>query len=338
MPNRVFVPQVVSAVAPNDELYIFVNNTTTQRTVYTADGVTVLPQPLLAYDDLTFDDFYILDNTACTLLLQSQDGTVRPGFPMNDVYPSSVAGSSAASVAFDPIELVAETNVQDAIEVIAELATGQPAAALRSVIPWRTGGTGNAFTITPDPPLTAYGETGFFLISPDRSASTGAVTLNVSGLGTRELRARDSEGAVRDLFPGEVRANRTLGVSYDGVRFYIEFGQWPIRITSGNDTIIRHSDGTMALRKIVELNLATTAFQDFAFPTGATFLGDSITASLSCNGNPTTPDTDTSGFLDALGGLALIAHQAPSPRWRVSVRDTTASTLPMCLRAEGRWY
>jgi hypothetical protein len=267
MPNRVFVPQVVSAVAPNDELFVFVNNTTTQRTVYASDGVTVLSQPLVAFDDLTFPEFYILDNTACTLLMRSQDDTVRPGYPMNDVYPSSVAGSSAASVAFDPIELVAETNVQDAIEVIAELATGQPAAALRSVIPWRTGGTGNAFTITPDPPLTAYGETGFFLISPDRSASTGAVTLNVSGLGTRELRARDSAGAVRDLF-----------------------------------------------------------------------LGDSITASLSCNENPSTSSPETSGFLTALGNLALIAHQTPTPRWRVSVRDTTSATISMCLRAEGRWY
>lgn len=338
MPNRVFVPQVVSAVAPNDELFVFENNTTTQRTVYAADGTTVLSQPLVAYDDLTFDEFYILDNTACTLLLRSQDEATRPGYPINDVYPSSVAGSTAAGVAFDPIEGVAETDVQAAIEAVAGLATSQPETALRSVIPWRTGGTGNAFTITPDPPLTAYGETGFFLISPDRSVSSGAVTLNVNGLGARELRARDSAGALRDLFPGEIRANRTLGVSYDGVRFYIEFGQWPIRITSGNDTIIRHSDGTMVARSIVTLNLATADFQDFAFPAGTTFQGDSITASMSCNSNPSTPDPATSGFLTALGNLALIAHTTPTPRWRVSVRDTTAATISMCLRAEGRWY
>ena len=338
MPNRVFVPQVVSAVAPGDELFIFENNTTTQRTVYEADGVTVLNQPLVATSALTFADFYVLDNTACTLLMRSADDAVRPGYPVSDVYPSSVAGSSASQVAFDPIEGVPETNVQSALVAVAGLATSQPATALRSVFPWRTGGTGNAFTITPDPPLTAYGSSGFFLISPDRSAAVGAATLNVNGLGERELRARDSNGSLRDLFPGEVRANRTLGVSFDGGRFFIEFGQWPIRITSGNDTIIRHSDGTLVVRKIVTLNLATTAFQDFAFPTGATFLGDSITASLSCNENPSTPNTDTSGFLMALGNLALIAHALPTPRWRVSVRDTTSATISMCLRAEGRWY
>jgi hypothetical protein len=94
----------------------------------------------------------------------------------------------------------------------------------------------------------------------------------------------------------------------------------------------------MIVRSIVTLNLATFAFQDFAFPTGTLFLGDSITASLSCNENPSTPDPATSGFLTALGNLALIAHQTPTPRWRVSVRDTTAATISMCLRAEGRWY
>lgn len=338
MPNRVFVPQVVSAVAPDDELYIFVNNTTTQRTVYTSDGVTVRSQPLVAHSDLTFDEFYILDNTACTLLMQSQDGTVRPGFPLNDVFPSSVAGSTASAVAFDPIEAVAETNVQDAIEAVAGLAMSQPEISARSLTPWATGGTGDAYTITPDPALTAYGTNHFFLIRPDRTATTTTPTLNVNGLGAREIRARDNTGATRVLFPSELRLHRTIGVSYDGVRFYIEFGQFPIRNSSGNDTIIRHGDGTMTLRKIVDVDLSTFALQDFAFPTGAVFIGESITASLSCNSNPTTGDAETSGTLDALGGLALIAHQTPTPRWRVSVRDTTGSTISMCLRAEGRWY
>ena len=329
MPNRVFVPQVVSAVAPDDELYIFVNNTTTQRAVYEADGVTVLSQPLVAYSDLTFDDFYILDNTACTLLLTSQDGAVRPGFPVSDVYPSSVAGSAASGVSFSPIEGVAATDVQAAIVAVAGLAGAQPEIVARSLTPWSTGGTGDAFTITPDPPLTAYGTQQFFLIRPDRPNTISLPTLNVNGLGQRQLRARDSAGAARALLVGEFQANRTVGVSYDGVRFYLEFGNFPVRSTT-TGAVVRHSDGSMVVRRDATLDLTTNAMLDVSFP-------DEFAGGVSVSFNATQTPGGTG--MDALAS-AIIVGDLTNQRWRISVRSPEASggSISIQLRAEGRWF
>ena len=81
------------------------------------------------------------------------------------------------------------------------------------------GGTGNAITLTPATAQTSYAfGIGFSFVA--EAVNTGAVTVNVSGLGAKDL---TKAGNVA-LLPGEIRVGAIVQIMYDGTRF-----QWVAR-------------------------------------------------------------------------------------------------------------
>lgn len=74
------------------------------------------------------------------------------------------------------------------------------------VVTGTDGGIVNAYTVTPTTALTAYGTRMVALFSPS-ATSTGAVTLNISGLGAKSVKAVDGSALVAgDLVAGSVYA------------------------------------------------------------------------------------------------------------------------------------
>lgn len=78
------------------------------------------------------------------------------------------------------------------------------------------GGTVDAITLTPSPAITAYtaGQTFSFIAS---GANTGAVTVNVSGLGAKDVTVN---GTSR-LYAGDIPSGATVLITYDGTRFQL---------------------------------------------------------------------------------------------------------------------
>ena len=103
------------------------------------------------------------------------------GYPMDNIVPEIAEQQDASGIAFAPIEGIPATNVQGAMEIVAGLYTEQEHTLLRCFVPYTTGGTGNAYTITPSPAVTALTTGLSLVVMPDR-AITGATTLNVHDL------------------------------------------------------------------------------------------------------------------------------------------------------------
>lgn len=76
-------------------------------------------------------------------------------------------------------------------------------------------GAANAYVITPAPAITAYSAGQRFVFRAG-NANTGNSTINVSGLGTRELRR---DGGANQLSSGDIQANGLYEIIYDGSNF-----------------------------------------------------------------------------------------------------------------------
>ncbi len=81
------------------------------------------------------------------------------------------------------------------------------------------GGTANALTISLNPPITAYAAGQEFRFISGAAANTGAVTLNINGLGAVAVNKGDGTLA---LTAGNLPASVSVTVEYDGTRFRLK--------------------------------------------------------------------------------------------------------------------
>lgn len=81
------------------------------------------------------------------------------------------------------------------------------------------GGTGNAITITLYPVATGYaaGMTIKFIAA---ASNTGAVTINIDGLGTRNIQ-KISSGSLQNLVAGDLVSGGVYEITYDGAQFQL---------------------------------------------------------------------------------------------------------------------
>jgi len=80
------------------------------------------------------------------------------------------------------------------------------------------GGTANAITLSPAPIVAAYatGQKFAFLAA---NTNTGATTVNVSGLGAKNLFLKRAGGAPSACVGGEIQGATIVEIAYDGTRF-----------------------------------------------------------------------------------------------------------------------
>lgn len=344
MANRIFAAQVVRAIEatpiPDAELYVFSSGTTTQKTVYASDGTTVLSQPLVSYSDGRFDPFYTLDNLPVTVLITDDLGNPLPGYPVNDIYPDSAAGSQADGVSFAPIESVPETTVQAAIEAVAALATSQDATLLRTLTAWTTGGSGNAYTITPTPAVAAVTSGMAFLVQPDRM-NTAAATLNVSGIGARNIRKRSRTGAATALVAGDLQPGGAVLAIYDGTQFILSLDYGRPEAGSGlGGGYTRWPDGTQICDATVTLTFLAADFVATTWVYEKPFAAGSIPA--------VTVQLPTPASLTGMAAVDLGRSYATSGAVSASVGAVRSFGAPVFgegdsvanvrVTATGRWF
>jgi hypothetical protein len=85
------------------------------------------------------------------------------------------------------------------------------------------GGTANAITLTLPYAPTAYAEYQKFTFKPSAN-NTGAVTINVNGLGVKDLKKDGGDGALTALEADDLKANIPVDVIYDGTDFILQLG------------------------------------------------------------------------------------------------------------------
>lgn len=130
-----------------------------------------------------------------------------------------------------------------------------------------TGGTGNAYTITSNRTVSAYSNGMEFAFRANR-ANTGAITLNVSGVGAVAVNYRDGT-AVRS---GDIKVNAIYRVVYNSTTttFMLE-NQAATDAHRGTVELATNTEaftGTDATRALVPANfndksLATSGYQKF---------------------------------------------------------------------------
>ena len=216
--NQVFLPDGTPFVGA--QAWFFENKTTTQLEITDAEG-TPLSQPVQADGAGMFPDVYTASAESMRVLLTDPGGAHLPGYPKDNIVPYPTSGTGARSIGFSPSEDIPATDVQAAIELVQGQSTAQAGIVERALTPLRTGGSANAYTITPSPALGAYGSWHAFLVVPDR-ANAGAATINVNGLGARPWRRRNALGAVVELPAGYAQPGTSYLVSYDGSSFVTE--------------------------------------------------------------------------------------------------------------------
>ena len=264
MPNRLFWGQAPRALVetplPNARLRVFANRTTTQVPVTDAAG-NVLSQPLESYADGTFDPIYRATGEPVRILLTDANDIPLPGYPLDDCLIFSTEGTGAAGVPFDPTEGIPQTNVQDAIEAVAAIASGQNNLLSRTLTFWTTGGSGPNYTISPSPAVSTYAIGQGFHIVPNRENPPlpAIASLNVNGRGATTLCKPGRDGYPISLEGGELQPGQPVMVLYDGLQWVIA-GQTP---NSGNNIYgyyCREASGLMVCRSIgVRATFATVA-------------------------------------------------------------------------------
>ncbi len=250
MSNRAFFTQTNRALDANGDpvagakAFFYANRTTDMVAVYSDPAFeNERSQPVYADAAGIFPAVFVQGSDAIRVLVTDENSVPISGYPIDDVAASGF-GSTASGIGFSPTESLPYTDVQRAIEAAGALASDQTEVAQRALTIWGTGGTGNAYTISPSPAITGYGSWQLFLVRPDR-ANTGAATLNVNGLGTRNLRYVDpATGNVTDFASGELAAHRAFIAAYDGTQF-IHLGERGITQADGDTRYLQKTGGSI---------------------------------------------------------------------------------------------
>ncbi len=196
--------------------YWYEAGTSTPLTVYTDSALSVAhATPQVADANGVFAQVWVAVGTAGKVDVQDPDtATSLPGYPQDNVGVSAGSGATASTITFAPVTGNTATDVQTAI---ANNVTSIRAADNEKRI-YTTAGSADAYTITTINTATAYatGQTFRLLINRD---NTGAVTLNVDGLGAKDVQVYDSAASLAALAAGEWQIGQIIVVTYDGTRF-----------------------------------------------------------------------------------------------------------------------
>lgn len=195
---------------------------------------------------------------------------------------------------------------------------------------WADSGTADAMVITPSPAITAYAVGQEFLVKKSAASNTGAVTLNVNGLGAKSIKNEVGD----DPIAGEIPLSSFVQVVYDGTNFIlVSLGPY---IASGTGAVARSRNDKARERLSVTdfgaipdaaetpanaaINIAAiqacfdavSAGDEVFFPNGSYWLGDGVAGrlyitkelTLAGEGWGTELKWDTTAWTDDVGSEA----------------------------------
>jgi len=242
------------------------------------------------------------------------------------VFDSLADITSAANIALSP-NVLEEGFVQGAME------------ALESRLPsgWGTvGGTGDAITVTHTPAWPAL-VPGQLLIFKAAATNTGAVTVDVDGLGAKPMVKRDGSAMSVD----DIKVNTGVIAVYDGTS-YIHMSFRPIKsgdITDGQVgtaalasnavTMTKIADSNVTSAKIASSAVTTAKIADGAV-TGAKFADGTVTSAKVADANITTAkiaDAAVTLAKIAVGTIGDILYAGASGVWAMLGAGTAGKFL-----------
>lgn len=150
---------------------------------------------------------FSLDNNAITT-----NGTLTPA-SQDDAVPAATGGGNVSLT----MNAMAQALLNK-VQYVRDAYLTRAAAQTQSVTAFTSGGAAPSFTLTPSPAITAYAANQRFRCKFHAAGTTGSNTLNVSGLGAKNLKQYDSAGA---KVPAVVTTGQLADVEYDGVDFVV---------------------------------------------------------------------------------------------------------------------
>lgn len=163
--------------------------------VYTPPGTDFPAVPSTLIESSKYNAMVNDQSTALSTCI-TKDGqtTITANLPMSGYKHTNVAAGASRT------DYAAMSNLQDR--------TGVYVATV--------GGTADAITLTPSPAIAAYaaGQQFSFIAS---GANTGAVTVNVSGLGAKAV----TKNGATALVAGDIPASSIILIEYDGTQFQL---------------------------------------------------------------------------------------------------------------------
>jgi hypothetical protein len=153
----------------------------------------------------------------------------------------------------------------------------------------------NTLIGTSVPPYTSY-VAGMTLSFIPVATNTGAVTIDVDGLGAKNIYV----GSSTAMIGGELVAGRIAQIEYDGVRFQLY--QASISIADGSITTAKLADDAVTTIKIADSNVTTAKIAD-----------SNVTTAKIANGNVTEAKIGTGAVtVDKIGAAAVTVDKIGS--------------------------
>jgi len=178
-----------------------------------------------------------------------------------------------------------------------------------------SGGSSNAYTLTPNRTISAYAAGIDFLFIANH-ANTGAATVNVSALGAKDIRDRD--GAA--LASGDIEIGTVLHIVYDATNGYFR----------ASNLIAGLGAGASNLDSLTDVAISTATSGDLLRYNGSSWVNATLAASLTAASTTASGIVELATAAEALAGTD--ANRALTPSAFKSAQSSLASsgyyTLP----------
>lgn len=160
-----------------------------------------------------------------------------------------------ANIPFNSNKITGLTNGSDRTDSIA---LGQVQDGAYTTL-GTAGGAANAYTASPSPLITAYA-TGSRYIIKIQADNTGASTLNISGVGAKNIKKYDGAGVKVDVEAGDLQQDQYYDIFYDGTDIVVLNPQAPYINGTNFTNLVAASttaSGVIELATQAEVNAGT---------------------------------------------------------------------------------
>lgn len=175
-----------------------------------------------------------------------------------------------------------------------------------------SGGSSNAYTLTPNRTIAAYAAGVDFLFIANH-ANTGAATINVSSLGAKDIRDRDGTA----LASGDIEIGTVLHIVYDATNGYFR----------ASNLIAGLGAGASNLDSLTDVAISTATSGDLLRYNGSSWVNATLAASL------TAASTTASGIVE----LATAAEALAGTSQTLAVTPYALANAGAALTAPGRY-
>lgn len=159
-----------------------------------------------------------------------------------------------------------------------------------------SGGSSNAYTLTPNRTISAYASGVEFLFAANH-ANTSTATLNVSSLGAKDLRDRDGVA----LASGDIESGAILHAVYDNSNGYF-------RVTN---LVTGLGAGTTNLDSLTDVAISTATSGDLLRYNGSSWVNATLAASLAAASETVSGIVELATAAEALTGSSQALAVTP---------------------------